>query len=110
MPLGLKVAPSLFQKTMIKIFEPILQYGLIYIDDILLFLKDHDSHKKLLCEFLSIVDKHGIMLSTKKSIIGQPSVEFLRMILKDGNFQPVPHIAQELLYFPDQDLSRKQIQ
>ncbi|KAH9680144.1 hypothetical protein KPL71_026436 [Citrus sinensis] len=110
MPFGLKVEPSLFQKTMIKIFEPILHHGLIYIDDILLFSKDHDSYQKLFCKFLSIVDKHGIMLSAKKSIIGQPSVEFLGMILKDGNFQPRPHIAQELLHFPDQDLSRKQIQ
>ena len=50
------------------------------------------------------------MLSVKKSIIGQSSVEFLGMILKDGNFQPGPHIAQELLHFPDQDMSRKQIQ
>ena len=50
---------------------------MIYIDDILLFSKDRDSHQKLLCEFLSLVDKHGIMLSTKKSTIGQPLVEFL---------------------------------
>ena len=37
MPFGLKTAPSLFQKAMIQIFQPILHLALIYIDDILLF-------------------------------------------------------------------------
>ena len=41
MPFGLKVAPSLFQKAMTKIFEPILYHTLVYIDDILIFSKDH---------------------------------------------------------------------
>ena len=45
MSFGLKVAPSLFQKAMIKIFEPILHHALVYIDDVLLFSKDHDSHQ-----------------------------------------------------------------
>ena len=44
MSFGLKIAPSLFQKAMIKIFEP--------IDDVLLFSKDHDSHQQLLSNFL----------------------------------------------------------
>ena len=35
MPFGLKTAPLLFQKAMIKIFQPILHLDLIYIDDIL---------------------------------------------------------------------------
>ncbi|MCH85865.1 polyprotein-like, partial [Trifolium medium] len=34
LPFGLKVAPSLFQKVMTRIFEPILNSILIYIDDV----------------------------------------------------------------------------
>ena len=63
---GLKVAPSLFQKAMIKIFEFILHHAFIYIDDVLLFSNDHDSHQDLLSHFLKIVESHGIMLSDKK--------------------------------------------
>ncbi|KAH9801309.1 hypothetical protein KPL71_000978 [Citrus sinensis] len=37
LPFGLKTAPSIFQKSMVKIFQPILHHALIYIDDILLF-------------------------------------------------------------------------
>ena len=103
MSFGLKVAPSLFRKSLIKIFEPILYHALIYIDDVLLFSKDHDSHQDILSHFLKIVESHGIMLSDKKSILGQDSVEFLGMVIKDGHYRPGPLIAQE-------HLSRKQIQ
>ena len=95
---------------MITIFKPILHHALIYIDDVLLFSKNHDSHQDLLSHFLKIIESHGIMLSEKKSILGHDSVEFLGMVIKDGHYRPGPHIAQELVHFPDEHLSRKQIQ
>ena len=82
----------------------------IYIDDVLLFSKDHDSHKKLLSHFLEIVETYGIMLSNKKSIRGQNIVTFLGMTLKVGYYSSGPHIAQELMHFPDEHLSKRQIQ
>ncbi|KAH9801898.1 hypothetical protein KPL71_001196 [Citrus sinensis] len=50
------------------------------------------------------------MLSAKKSTIATDNIEFLGMIIKDGHYQPGKHIAQELLHFPDQQLSKKQVQ
>ncbi|KAH9782950.1 hypothetical protein KPL71_009129 [Citrus sinensis] len=70
----------------------------------------HDDHRQLLTQFYDILQSHGIMLSAKKSIIATDNVEFLGMIIKDGHYQPGKHIAQELLHFPDQQLSRRQIQ
>ena len=84
--------------------------ALIYIDGVLLFSKDHDSHQDLLSHFLKIVDSHDIMLSDKKSILGQNSVEFLEMVIKDDHYHPSLHIAQEFVHFPNEHLSRKQIQ
>ena len=110
MSFSLNVAPSPFQKVMIKIFEPILHHALMYIDDVLLFSKDHDSHQDLLSHFLKIIKSHDNILSDKKSILGQDSVEFLGMVIKDGHYRPSPYIAQELVRFPDEHLSRKQIQ
>ena len=110
MPFGLKVAAFLFQKAMTKIFSPILHHALVYIDDILLFSSDHKSHQKLLLDFFHIVQAHGIMLSEKKSSIGKESIDFLGMVIKDGQYQPSPHITVELLKFPDTHLNRKQIQ
>ena len=48
LPFGLKTAPSIFQKSMVQIFQPILHHALIYIDDILLFSGSHDEHHQLL--------------------------------------------------------------
>ncbi|KAH9765512.1 hypothetical protein KPL70_001895 [Citrus sinensis] len=70
----------------------------------------HDEHRQLLTQFYNILQSHGIMLSAKKSIIATDNVEFLDMIIKDGHYQPGKHIAQELLHFPDQQLSKRQIQ
>ncbi|GJX90841.1 putative reverse transcriptase domain, viral movement protein [Tanacetum coccineum] len=56
MPFGLKYAPSVFQKAMITIFEPILANTLVYIDDILLFSLDEQSHAELLSKFYSNSD------------------------------------------------------
>ena len=50
------------------------------------------------------------MLSDKKIILGQDTVTFLGMTQKDGYYSPSPHIAQELTHFPDEHLSKKQIQ
>ncbi|KAH9686579.1 hypothetical protein KPL70_014415 [Citrus sinensis] len=72
--------------------------------------ESHDEHRQLLTQFYDIVQSHGIMLSAKKSIIATENIEFLGIIIKDGHYQPGKHIAQELLHFPDQQLSKKQVQ
>jgi len=95
---------------MTKIFEPILNSVIIYIDDILLFSKDKESHKVLLEQFISLADQHGIMLSEKKIHLAQLEIDFLGMHFSQGTYQPQPHIAQELLKFPDCSLTIKEIQ
>ncbi|KAH9780724.1 hypothetical protein KPL71_008190 [Citrus sinensis] len=70
----------------------------------------HDEHRQLLTQFYNIVHSHGIMLSAKKSTIATDNIEFLGMIIKDGHYQPGKHIAQELLHFPDQQFSKRQVQ
>ncbi|KAK9230040.1 hypothetical protein WN944_023007 [Citrus x changshan-huyou] len=70
----------------------------------------HDEHRQLLTQFYDILQSHGIMLSAKKSTIATNNIEFLGMVIKDGHYQPGKHIAQELLHFPDQQLSKRQIQ
>ena len=50
------------------------------------------------------------MLSKNKSSIGNKSIDFLGMVIKDGQYQPGLHIATELLKFLDTNLTKKQIQ
>ena len=56
------------------------------------------------------VQDHGITLSEKKSSIAKESIDFLSMLITNGHYQPGPHIATELLKFPDTNLTKKQIQ
>ncbi|PON53918.1 hypothetical protein PanWU01x14_199150 [Parasponia andersonii] len=43
-------------------------------------------------------------------VVARPNIEFLGMKLHNGQFEAQPHIAQELLKFPDHDLTKVQIQ
>ncbi|MBA0786987.1 hypothetical protein Gotri_026544, partial [Gossypium trilobum] len=110
MPFGLKTAPSLFQKAMIKNFQPIMDQALVYIDDILLYSPDQESHAILLERFMQIILEKGIMLSERKMQTNKEEIEFLGMTIKDERYQPHPSIAEELKKFPDSNLSQKQVQ
>ena len=84
MPFGLKNAPSQFQKAMVMLFQPLLANALIFVDDIIFLSKDADSHEKLFTEFNNLMKSQGIMLSEKKMVIGQSSIEFLE-VSQTGN-------------------------
>ena len=58
---------------MVTLFQPLLTNSLIYVDDILLFSKDADSHEKLLTEFYNLVKSQEIMLSEKKMVVSTTS-------------------------------------
>ena len=90
MPFSLKNAPSQFQKVMVTLFQPLLANALIYVDDILLLSKDEESHAKLLTKFYNLVKSQGIMLSEKKMVIGQSSIDFLGVNISDGKYTLQP--------------------
>ncbi|KAL2531113.1 Uncharacterized protein Adt_04464 [Abeliophyllum distichum] len=109
-PFGLKTAPSLFQKAITRIYHPIMKSALVYIDDILLFSPDESSYYQLLSDFHELTKQYGVMLAQKKMVIGVPEINFLGMHIKDGQYSLQPHVGQELLKFPDSNLSKKEVQ
>ncbi|PKI69026.1 hypothetical protein CRG98_010604 [Punica granatum] len=102
--------PSLFQKALCRVFAPIMDQALVYIDDILLFSPSEEAHIHLLRRFSEIIQDYGIMLSEKKMVIGQREINFLGMQLANDQCQPEPHMAQELLKYLEEPLTKKQIQ
>ena len=50
------------------------------------------------------------MLSVKKMVIGQSSIDFLGVNISDGKYTLQPHIASSLGEFPDKLTNTKQIQ
>ncbi|KAL0009860.1 hypothetical protein SO802_004968 [Lithocarpus litseifolius] len=82
---------------MVMLFQPLLTNALIYVDDILMFSKDAESHEKLLTEYYNIVKSQGIMLSEKKMIIGKSSIDFLGVSISDeGNVNAIITVKERV--------------
>ncbi|GJS27311.1 putative reverse transcriptase domain, viral movement protein [Tanacetum coccineum] len=71
---------------------------------------DEQSHAELLSKFCSLVAKYGIMLSEKKMEVRVTTIQFFGIEISNGKYQPQPHVAQELLKFPDKLSLQKIIQ
>ena len=52
----------------------------VYVDDMLVSSKTKE-HLKHLDTFINLCQTHGIGLSKKKSIIGEPKIEFLGLLI-----------------------------
>ena len=85
MPFGLINAPFTFQRIMNKYFSDyIYKFVMIYLDDILIYSKDHKSHVGHLEIILKIIKKIGFKLNKKKCKLVQNRVEFLGFEIING--------------------------
>jgi len=102
MPFGLKNAPLEFQKRMEDIFGG-EEYIIVYIDDLLVFSRDVNSHKMLLEKFYELVYKHGLVLSYSEENfqIGKVGIDYLGLHIEQGHVNLQPHVLTHLLIFPD---------
>ena len=111
MPFGLKNAPSEFQKRIEDIFGG-EEYIIVYIDDLLVFSRDVNSHKKHLEKFSELVFKHGFVFSDsdEKFQIGKVKIDYLGLHIEQGHVNLQPHVLTHLLKFPDVILDIKTLQ
>lgn len=78
MPFGLMTAPSTFQRMMNQIFFDLLDKGVvIYLDDVLIYSRDLASHRKLLDEVFTLLQKHKLYLKDSKCHLYLERVNFL---------------------------------
>ena len=86
MPFGLCNAPASFQAMMNEIFSDLLDVGVIvYIDDILIYSKTEEEHKKLVRTVVERLKAHGLCGSIDKSCFHVNEVDFLGFVVKvDG--------------------------
>jgi hypothetical protein len=67
MPFGLTNAPAIFQAAVKTLFEPLLEkFVLIFMDDILVFSKTLEGHKKHLQEVFDILRDNNLYLKQSK--------------------------------------------
>lgn len=99
-PFGLKNAP-VYQKRMDNIFKNCSDFTIVYIDDILVFSKTAEDHKRHLTTIFRIFQEEGTVISKKKMELGKEFIKFLGIIIGKGQIEIQPHIAQKILEMPN---------
>ncbi|KAG7556957.1 Reverse transcriptase domain [Arabidopsis suecica] len=84
MPFGLTNAPAAFMKMMNGVFQEFLdEFVIIFIDDILVYSKDWESHQDHLRAVLEWLRKHELFAKLSKCSFWQRSIGFLGHIVSD---------------------------
>ena len=79
----------------------------VYVDDRLISSKTKEQHLKHLEIFIDLCQTHGIGLSKKKSIIGEPKIEFLGLLIDSEGIELQNHILEKIKDFPEKITDRK---
>ena len=101
--------PAFFQRRMDFFFGK-YDFIVVYIDDILIHSQNLENHMKHLQIFLDEVKKHSIVLSEKKMVLFQDSIDFLGIHVINGKIQMQPHVLTKLSELPDELQDTKIIQ
>ncbi|XP_066946149.1 uncharacterized protein [Macrobrachium rosenbergii] len=87
MPFGMKNAAATFQRLMNT-----LVYGLegcvVYIDDIVIYSDDWDTHLKRIKALFEVLKKAGLVVNLKKSEFAKAKVVYLGHVVGDGKVTP----------------------
>ena len=101
MPFGLKNAHSEFQNIMNDIFNSFSHFTIVYIDDVLVYSKFIDEHRKHLYSFLDIIKRNGLVVSAKKIKLFQTKVHFNGYDISEGHIRPIDRVIQFVDKFLD---------
>ncbi|KAG6523641.1 hypothetical protein ZIOFF_013506 [Zingiber officinale] len=104
MPFGLMNAPAVFQRKMDECFKGTEQFIAVYIDDILVFSKTEEQHKKHLEKLFEICKRNGLILSPTKMKIGSSTIEFLGATIGQSRIKLQAHIITKVADFAKKEL------
>ena len=91
LPFGLVNAPAAFQRYMdIAMVGLNFTCALVYLDDILVFSKTWEDHKRDLTAVFECVRKAGLHLKLKKCTFGANSVDYLGHVICEEGVRPSP--------------------
>ncbi|ESK82067.1 reverse transcriptase-rnase h-integrase [Moniliophthora roreri MCA 2997] len=83
---GLSNSPATFQSFMDDIFADYIEEGwiVIYMDDILIFSSDMETHRKRTIQVLERLKLHDLFLKPEKCRFNVTEIDFLGMIIRPG--------------------------
>lgn len=101
MPFGLCNAPATFQRLMGVVFGDLtFDVLLIYLDDIIIFSKDFDSHCQRLEVVFNRLRQHGLKLKPSKCFLLKPEVKFLGHLISSQGIKVDEEKTQVLETWP----------
>ena len=101
MPFGLTCAPSVFQRLMDLVLCGLTYEScLVYLDDIIVFGQDFDSHVRRLREIFDRLQMAGLKLHMKKCCLFQRRVNFLGHVLTEAGVEVQPEKVSAVQNWP----------
>ncbi|KFD46539.1 LOW QUALITY PROTEIN: hypothetical protein M513_12590, partial [Trichuris suis] len=99
MPFGLCGGPSSFQRLMDTVLRG-LPFAMVYLDDVLVFSKDHDSHREHLKLVFLRCKAAGLTIRGAKCQIGRPQVRYLGRIFSSEGMSVDPLKTADVVNWP----------
>ena len=101
MPFGLTNSPATFMTVMQDIFRPFLdKFIIIYIDDLLIFSKNHKEHEQHLRQVFETLRQNKLYGKISKCAFFQESVEYLGHIISSKGIATDPEKVKAVQEWP----------
>ena len=99
---GLTNLPVTFQRMMDHIFAELIGQGkiIVYMDDILVFSGTLEEHQQMVNKVLEILHKHDLFLKREKCQFEKPSMDFLGMVVGNGELRMDPVKTEAVAKWP----------
>jgi hypothetical protein len=101
MPFGLTNAPATFQRLMDRVLKGLsYELCLVYLDDVLIFLPDYNTHLKHVRLVLERIRSAGPKLKPRKCEFGRSKVEYLGHVVSAKGVAMQEKKVEDVLKFP----------
>lgn len=99
MTFGLRNASQTFQRFMHQVLRGI-DNCFCYVDDILLYSENEESHRHLLRQVLERLKKYGVMLKVEKCEFGKNKINFLGYEVSGNGIKPTEERTKAISSYP----------
>ena len=101
LPMGLKNSPAIFQRAMNLLLQGALgQYAYIYMDDIIIYSRDADSHLKHIETILEKLQTNGLKVKFSKCQLFREEIAYIGFLVSLNGMKVNPEKLNAVTHFP----------